>query len=719
MLTIAEVSGLIAAAVMINAVNVHHAPLPTKIASWGLTLSAFLLVVASVFAPLGLRDSIVPGESRLVQFEYVPDRGPWGRVTMPRPNSKFTRYCEFGLTINCPGQYQGVYMNETEPGQWISVETNADSTINLTIPENYTAMFSSATSTLGSTVSGLFDIQYRRWKFDQGDIQDKGQPFVRGDSRYIQSLITEEKVLLVEGLVVDMRDNPGIGFRNHTIPVGLEHGGAWTEDLTWIEPVTKCADTNLSIQLREEITADDTSDEIAFSIIDRGAFTGLDVHTLESPAWIDNQTLDLFGRAHKAARMHNVLVASSLNVTLPLDPATKTLANNITNALVQCGVVLGAQLQDPNSNLSVSTFNDGISTYSKNLYVCASSVRASIKSVDFLYDGAGGHLGNLEVTEIKDKVYADEESKPLWAVESSWPKTMRFDPLWGLVDRRYEEFSGFNSLRAEKLWLPASPFLTVNFGESEGYDALAGASGFSRRLGNVYGGLAEMSSPDWSGQYEYTLLERWHRLSQNQDMASQIPSLILNDGLTAGLVGTKTSISQKYVQYPASLAVDDTVRAYPQAQVTVYKRAIHYDIRYAIPSFIVLAIFLLALLWAVAILVTSHLIIWTMKNMYNQTSTGRLATNLLRPGQSDPKQATSKWMSRDGTLLLSFGRMSAKEKDYFCTIVSDTPEMKHSQNGDWGKPPSPFGMGHTRELPTSGLNNTHMTGVPKHNGKGT
>jgi hypothetical protein len=217
-------------------------------------------------------------------------------------------------------------MNETEPGHWQSVETNVDSTINLTIPENYTAMFSSVTSDLGSTVSGLFDIQYRRWKFDRWGIQDKGQPFVTGDSHFIQSLIAQEKIVLVEGLVVDMRNSPGIGFRNHTIPVGLEHGGTWTEDLTWVEPVTRCADTNLSIQFRDENTEDDVYDKTAFSVIDRGAFTGLDVHTLESPAWIDNQTLDLFGRAHKAARMHNVLVASSLNVTLPLDPATKTLS---------------------------------------------------------------------------------------------------------------------------------------------------------------------------------------------------------------------------------------------------------------------------------------------------------------------------------------------------------------------------------------------------------
>lgn len=388
-------------------------------------------------------------------------------------------------------------------------------------------------------------------------------------------------------------------------------------------------------------------------------------------------------------------------------------ANNITNPLVMCGFVLGAQLQSPNSNLSASTYNNGISTYSKNLYVCASSVRASVKSVDFRYNGTGGQLANLEVTDVRDKVYSDEESKPLWSVESSVPKIMRYDALWGMVDRRYEEFGGFNTMRAEKLWLPASPMPAISFGMSDGYDALAGASGFARRLGNIYSDIASLDTPDYSGQYEYTLLERWHRLSHDQDGAALIPSLIMNDGLAAGLVGTKTSISQKYVKYPASLAVDNTARGYPQARVTVYRRVIHYDIRYAIPSFILLAILLLALIWSLAILLTSRLIIWTMKHMYNQTSTGRLATNLLRPDGSDPKESTRKWTSGDGKLLLSFGRISPPEQDYFCIIANDTTDAKHGRHGDPPEIQPSLRADDTRESSTSEESKTVITNVPK------
>ncbi|KEF62700.1 uncharacterized protein A1O9_00673 [Exophiala aquamarina CBS 119918] len=750
-----------------DAVNTRQVPLRVKIPSWTATASAALLIVASVLAPLGLYDDIVPGESRLVEFQYVKDPGPWGRVTMPRPDVKFNRYCESGLVINCPGQYQGVYMNETEPGHWESVETDDTSTINTTIPANFTTMFTSATSERGNTISGLFDIQYRRWKFDQNGIIDKGEPFVRGASQNIGMMVAQDSILLTEGLIVDMRDTPGIGFRNHTIPVGLDHGGLWSEDITWIEPVTQCADTNLSIEMSVENTKESFTDNTTFYIVDRGAFIGLDASALESPPWNDNQTLDLFGRAHKAARMHNVFVASSLNISLPLDEATEAVpkilveddssapammfsessfdsilkgalsgvggmppaipsqysagnasvpvlshypdgikrllalnysavaqvcrgyyelgttdndwrANNITYPAVQCGFLLGAPLQMSNENLSVPAYT-GISARQRNLYICASGVRASIKTVDFRYNGTGGEFANLNVLQIKDKVYPNKQSQPLWASEHSYDKVMRFDPLWGIVDSRYETMGykdGFYTLRAEKLWLATSPFLTLNFGETEGSDSLAGASGFNRRLGNLYGGLSDLGDADYSGQYDYTMLERWQRLSRDNASAAQIPSLIMTNGLAGGLVGTKTSISTKYVQWPASLAVDDTASGLPQASITEYKRVIHYNLRYAIPAFVILAILLLVFLWAAAIILSSRSILLDLQNMYNQTSTGRLATKLLQPGGSNPKEPTRKWVKKDGRLPLGFGQITDHEKDRFCEVVDDSPEVR-------------------------------------------
>jgi len=290
-----------------------------------MTLGAALVILAGVVTPLGLRDEIVPGPTQPAKFEYVRDPTSWGKITPERPNLRFGRSCEYGRRINCPGQYQGVDFVEISPGVLQSVKRDNSSTVNTTIPANYTVMFSSATSDARNTVSGLFDVQYRRWTVTLTDIIDNGEPRVAGDYRYIELLIPQDDILLKEGLIVDVRDNPGIGFRNHTVPTGLAYGGTWSEDLTWLEPVTRCADANLTVEIKIEATKDSFGKNQTISLVDRGAFRDLDITALETRLWADNQTLDLFGRAHKAARMYNVLAARFLNVSLPFNSSVGTI----------------------------------------------------------------------------------------------------------------------------------------------------------------------------------------------------------------------------------------------------------------------------------------------------------------------------------------------------------------------------------------------------------
>jgi hypothetical protein len=348
----------------------------------------------------------------------------------------------------------------------------------------------------------------------------------------------------------------------------------------------------------------------------------------------------------------------------------------------------------PDPELSLSTYSN-VSTYLRNLYVCASSIRASIKDVEFRYNGTEGRFENLAVLNITDKAYPDPQSEPLWAAEHTYNKSMKFDPLWGIVDNRYEAMGyndGFYTLRAKKLWLPTSPFLVTNFGEREGYDSLAAASGFHRRLGNLYGdSLSSLDSPDYTGQYDFTLLERFQRLSSTADGAAQIPSLILTDGLAAGLVGTKTAISQQYVPWPASLAADNTSRGIPRARVAVYKRVIKYDLRYAIPGFLVLALFLITLLWSAGILATSHSTVTHLRNVYNQTSAGRLATNLLLPDNGDPGQSSSEWVSGDGRLMLNFGQLTEPRTGQFCAVVGGEGLGDGKPASDGKSTPTPTG----------------------------
>jgi hypothetical protein len=345
-------------------------------------------------------------------------------------------------------------------------------------------------------------------------------------------------------------------------------------------------------------------------------------------------------------------------------------AVNITYPAIQCGAMLGAPIETTEQSLSASQFT-GIKTLRKNVYICATAYKASIQTVDFRYNGTGGDFTNLEVLKIAPKIYPNDASKPLWAVEHSFERIMRFDPLWGLVNDSYETTLGFHTLRSESLWLPTSPSMTGGFGEYEGYDALAATGGFLKRLANLYEGSFGLYARDYSGKMEFSLSERWSRLSQNQTTASQIPSLVLTDGLAAGLVGTKTSFSSKYVEWPASLAVDNNVRGYPRAKVQVYRRIIQYDIRFAIPSFVVLALLLIALAGAITSGTIAPSIMRTMQRMYNQTSAGRLATSLLRPSQSDPTQASGAWVKNEGGLRLAFGKISAPENNSFCKVLEE------------------------------------------------
>ncbi|KFA69859.1 hypothetical protein S40285_08424 [Stachybotrys chlorohalonatus IBT 40285] len=365
-------------------------------------------------------------------------------------------------------------------------------------------------------------------------------------------LIPQEDVLLKKGLIVGVRDNPGIGFRNHTVPIDLVHGGTWSEDLTWLEPVTSCIDTNLTIEIRTLDSIEDWAAEETVYLVDKGALRDLDVRALQTRPWGDNQTLDLFGRAYKAARMYNVLVANSLNVSPPLPLGEDTIsrldtqvgvlnstlnmddiifsiynpdlikireikglkdeyydrnqsvvppsdfvdqyedgnicrgfyilddtsidwrATNITNPAVECGFLIGAgRSTRAVDDKDLSPPIDGLEIMQKNIYVCASGTKASIKTVDFRYNGTAWHLTNLKIERISDKEYPSEQSKPLWAVEYSEPWRITFDPLWGIVNNSYEATEGFHTMRSDKLWLPAPVTSGSLFGSRNGMDSLA------------------------------------------------------------------------------------------------------------------------------------------------------------------------------------------------------------------------------------------------------
>jgi len=195
------------------------------------------------------------------------------------------------------------------------------------------------------------------------------------------------------------------------------------------------------------------------------------------------------------------------------------------------------------------------------------------------------------VESIKGKAYPNEKSKPLWAVETSGNIHMHFDPLWGIVNDGYETPDGLYTLRAAKLWLPATPRLSRNLGEHAGPGSLAAASSFVLKLSRTYSPQIFEETAQYTGELSFSLAERFRRLSANEMSASQIPSLILTDHLAAALVGTRAAIHDRPVGWPARLSVSDPPGgAIARAPVIPYRRVIRYDLRYAIPAIVVLAL---------------------------------------------------------------------------------------------------------------------------------
>lgn len=195
--------------------------------------------------------------------------------------------------------------------------SEAIGTYNITIPQSQRDLYSGGVSKFSKSVSNFFDIKSRQyaWRTQQGKNNDK--PYPVDTWRMLRSIVLDEKLEAVEGLVVDMI-NGGIGFRNHSVPMHVSQGAEWTEDLLWMEPFTECVDTNLTL----EYTIPDPpslsyTNMQNISLIDNGGFSNL-IQQYPYLKMDDNQNNPkLRDRAYKAAWLVNVYAALIFNVTRP------------------------------------------------------------------------------------------------------------------------------------------------------------------------------------------------------------------------------------------------------------------------------------------------------------------------------------------------------------------------------------------------------------------
>jgi hypothetical protein len=176
---------------------------------------------------------------------------------------------------------------------------------------------------MAKSVSSIFDIQSRSYSWSQindnpdGVAPDNGTAYPVSSFRQISSLLLDDAIVVVDGLIVDMK-NGGIGFRNHSAPSIQRYGSTWSEDILFIEPETQCVDTNLTLDFMiPEYTSQGGGGSIISNLVltDRGGFANLSHHY---PTWDRNDTQnnpELFLRAYKAAWINNVWSMAFMNVT--------------------------------------------------------------------------------------------------------------------------------------------------------------------------------------------------------------------------------------------------------------------------------------------------------------------------------------------------------------------------------------------------------------------
>ncbi|RSL40378.1 hypothetical protein CEP54_016133 [Fusarium duplospermum] len=254
---------------------------------WLTPIAKILLALAAILTPLGLYDSIVLSrEPEPQSFHYAQDTSVLGFGTMPR--------LDFGINRRCGG-----YPFWACPGNKVNVSEKH----------------------FNPSVSSVFDIQWRAYRItrDSESIINNGSEYLVGDYRQLSTLLLNDRIEAVEGLIVDSH-NGGIGFRNHSLPSGdLALGASWSEDILFIVPETQCVNTNLTI----DFYTDDTQSAYSYDpnrvLTDRGGFANINrdyVYWGSDVFANDTQdTLDLQARAFKGAWLNNGLTMQYMNIT--------------------------------------------------------------------------------------------------------------------------------------------------------------------------------------------------------------------------------------------------------------------------------------------------------------------------------------------------------------------------------------------------------------------
>ncbi|KAF7186099.1 hypothetical protein HII31_12560 [Pseudocercospora fuligena] len=342
---------------------------------------------------------------------------------------------------------------------------------------------------------------------------------------------------------------------------------------------------------------------------------------------------------------------------------------NISNILVACGQMRGVpQRIDGGSPL----IYEAGSQWSQKIFACATSVKASVKTVSLSYNSTGPSIESLTVDDIRDKQYSDNASMPLWGVENTGNayNNSEIDLIWGIVDDIHVNNPNVSTARQPHLFLPGWLDNNIDLGLSYGnWQNLPGSdfikialrsaySVDSSSLSSVLSGLSQTSGVvDYSGQSSLAMWARWQNLTAQADLASLIPNLIFTDVAASTVVGTKGVLGPGNIgTSSASISVRPIVST------------VRYHLPYAIPAFVAAVMLLLIVLGAIAsaIFPCDGLGgIHRLRHHIQGLQPGRIYSMLMELGHVDPKTSGKDWNRQFGESMISIdGHESVAENRY-------------------------------------------------------
>lgn len=192
-----------------------------------------------------------------------------------------------------------------------------------------------------------------------------------------------------------------------------------------------------------------------------------------------------------------------------------TPASTKLNDHVECGYFLGMPMRLDGGNSAQEIPG---SKWNVDLHVCASAVKASVKTVSFAMSGA--KLASVVAYNATSKHYDSPEDYPLWAMENwRYPGSegAREAALWGIVDPEYNGTPGYNFTRAPTFYLPATDRRLSGINGPSGI--LAGqVAPYATLVQVLHDGFTstEPRFPRYSGADNLAVHDKWDKLLRKE-----------------------------------------------------------------------------------------------------------------------------------------------------------------------------------------------------------